>query len=113
MRKPAVDFGAVPVLDACRDHHDGARDELSRGLALLLVPPLAGDADQNLTATALRMMHVPVVAASRLEGHVEQRELTVLRVGQGVQEVLAAEVLRERSVGFPFPNTLTALNSDS
>ena len=109
MRKPAVGLGAVPVLDACRDHHDGAGDELSCSLALLLVPPLAGGADQNLTATALRMVYVPVVATSRLESHVEQRELAVLEVGQGVQEALAAEVLRERSVGIAFPEHVNSV----
>lgn len=51
MRKPAVGFGAVPMLDARRDCHDCTGNELACRLSFLLIPPFAGGADQDLSAT--------------------------------------------------------------
>lgn len=39
-------------------------------LSPLLVEAPAADADQDLTAAAFCMMDMPVIAASRLEGHI-------------------------------------------
>lgn len=61
--EPAVLLGAVPVLHLCRDHHQTALMEGNSGLALLLIPALAGGTQQQLSAALGGMVDVPVVAA--------------------------------------------------
>ena len=92
MAEPAVLLRAVPVLDVGGDHHDAALVQADGGLALLLVPALASRADQELAASFVRVVALPVVAASRLEGHVGG-EQAAFRIGQRIQERIAGEEL--------------------
>ena len=64
MRHPAVLRRTVPVLDLRRYVHDHARLELDGRLAPLLIPTATAYGNQNLTCA---VMHVPVIAAARLE----------------------------------------------
>ena len=70
VREPASLRGSVPVLDIRRDRHYSAGKQLLCGLAPLLVPALAVNADPYLTAALIRMVSVPIVPAARLERHV-------------------------------------------
>ena len=45
---------------------------LTAGFALLLIPALAGGADQQLTAAAFGVVDMPVVPAARLKGDIGQ-----------------------------------------
>ena len=92
MAEPAVLLRSVPVLDVGGDHHDAALVQADGGLAFLLVPALASRAEQELTASFVRVVDMPVVAASRLEGHVGG-EQAAFRIGQRIEERIAGEVL--------------------
>ena len=92
MAEPAVLLRSVPVLDVGGDHHNAALVQADGGLAFLLVPALASRAEQELTASFVRMVDMPVVAASRLESHVGG-EQAAFRIGQRIQERIAGEVL--------------------
>lgn len=92
MAEPAVLLRSVPVLDVGGDHHNTALVQADGGLAFLLVPALASRANQELTAPFVRMVDMPVVAASRLKGHVGG-EQAAFRIGQRIQERIAGEVL--------------------
>ncbi len=70
MTEPAAGLCTVPVLDVCGNGDDIAGHEALGRLALLLIPALAVDADEDLPAAALGMVYVPVIAAARLEGDV-------------------------------------------
>ena len=61
--EPAVRLGPVPVLHVGGDHDDAARLQADGGLALLLIPALAGGTQQQLAAAFCRVVDVPVVAA--------------------------------------------------
>ena len=63
MAEPAVGLRTVPVLDIRRNGDDIADAQTLRGLALLLIPALAVNTDEQLSAAALRLVDVPVVAA--------------------------------------------------
>ena len=75
MAEPAVGRGTVPVLGAGRDVDHVARLHFDGVLALFLIVSAACDADEDLPAALLGMMDVPVVAAARLKGHVEDADL--------------------------------------
>ena len=93
MAEPAVGLCAVPVLDIRRNGDDIADAQTLRGLALLLIPALAVDADEQLSAAALRVVDVPVVAAARLKGDVCKKD-GLLRIGQRIEEGRAGKILR-------------------
>ena len=57
----------MPVLDVGGNLDDIAGVQALRGLALFLVPALAIDADQYLSAAFARVVNVPVVAAARFK----------------------------------------------
>ena len=63
MAEPAAGLRTVPVLDIRRNGDDIADAQTLRGLALLLIPALAVNTDEQLSAAALRVVDVPVVAA--------------------------------------------------
>ena len=65
----------MPVLHAFRDVDHSAGDHLYGLPAPFLIIAPAADADQHLAAAALRVVDMPVVAASGLKGHVEDRNL--------------------------------------
>jgi hypothetical protein len=67
-------------------------------LALLLIPALARDAQQHLAAALGRMVNVPVVAAARLERHVEERNACLIRATEEVQIRIADKVLGKARV---------------
>ena len=73
--KPAVGSRTVPVLHVGWYVDYVAWQHLHCGLALFLVPSLAGHAHQHLPAALGGMVDVPVVAAARLERHVGERYL--------------------------------------
>ena len=54
MAEPAVGLRTVPVLDIRRNGDDIADAQTLRGLALLLIPALAVNTDEQLSAAALR-----------------------------------------------------------
>lgn len=60
MAEPAVGLRTVPVLDIRRNGDDIADAQTLRGLALLLIPALAVNTDEQLSAAALRLVDVPV-----------------------------------------------------
>ena len=98
MTEPGAGRGTVPVLDVRGDLDDVAGAQAPGGLALLLVPAFAVDADKNLAAALARVVDVPAVAAARLEGHVVDGQV-VAGAGERLEIALADEVLREGVVG--------------
>ena len=100
MRKPAVLFGAVPVLHLRRDGDNRARFQADRRLALLLIPAAPRGADQELAAAALRVMDMPVIAAARLKCDVRQKNGEFAGDGEGIEIGVPDEKLRERGVLF-------------
>ena len=108
--EPAVPLGAVPVLDLRRDDDDSAGLQADRLFALLLVPALAGGADQQLPAARPGVVDVPVVPAPGLEGDIGQ-EQPVLRAGQGIEIGPAGKVPGKGVVGAPRPNTFCSSNA--
>lgn len=91
--EPAVPLCAVPVLDIGRDRDDRTGLEADSGLPLLLIPALAGRADQELASAGRGVMDVPVVAAARLKGDVCKKD-GLLRIGQRIEEGRAGKILR-------------------
>ena len=95
--EPAVPLCAVPVLDIGTDRDDrtGYRTgfEADSRLPLLLIPALAGRADQELASAGRGVMDVPVVAAARLKGDVCKKD-GLLRIGQRIEEGRAGKILR-------------------
>ena len=73
----------MPVLDVGGDCHDAALMQTDSRLALLLIPALAGGAEQKLTAALGSVVDMPVVTTPRLEAHIGGKQ-TALRVGQRV-----------------------------
>ena len=97
MAEPAVGLRTVPVLDIRRNGDDIADAQTLRGLALLLIPALAVNTDEQLSAAALRVVDVPVVAAARLKGDVREKH-RLSGNGQRLEEAAAGEILRIRVV---------------
>ena len=97
MREPAVRCRTVPVFHFGRniDHIAGA--QFLYRLALFLIIAAARDADKNLSAAALGVMDVPVVAAAGFERHVENSDLAC---GDGMQVALSRKVGGKTVVGF-------------
>ena len=60
---------------------DRAGKNLYRRFALLLIPALAGGADQDLSAAALCMVYMPVVPAARLKSNVCQKYRALAGLG--------------------------------
>ena len=85
MAEPAVGLRTVPVLDIRRNGDDIADAQTLRGLALLLIPALAGGTQQQLSAALGGMVDVPVVAAARRKGDVGCKQ-AALRVRQGFRK---------------------------
>ena len=88
--KPAVFCGTMPMLHVGRNMDDCAWENLLRRLAFFLIPATSGYANQHLSATTCGVVCVPVVAATWLEGNIEERYLTV---GYLCQITVALEVL--------------------
>ena len=61
----------MPVLNAGRDGDFISREHFHSGFAPFLIVAVSADADQNLSAAFFCFMNMPVVAAARFEGHVE------------------------------------------
>jgi hypothetical protein len=66
------------------------------GPAPLLIEAASGHADQDLAAAAFGVMDVPVVAAARLKGHIENTDLFR---GNGRKKAPACKILRKAVVG--------------
>ena len=96
--EPGVLLGPVPVLDPGGDDDDGAGRQAHRLPARLLIPALAGGADEQLAAAPGGMMNVPVVAAARLEGYIGG-EQAAFRGSQRIEEGFADEIARKGGVG--------------
>ena len=94
VREPAVRRRPVPMLRFGRDAHRIARLELARGPAPFLVVAAPARDQQDLASD---MVHVPVVATSRLERHIAHAHARI-RPGQRRQIARADEVLRVRLV---------------
>ena len=88
--KPAVFCSPMPMLHVGWNVDDCARENLLHRLAFFLVPATSGYAYQHLSATLCGVVRVPVVAAARLKGYVEERCLTV---GYLRQITVALEIL--------------------
>lgn len=67
VRKPAISFRPVPMLDVRGDDDHVARFQAARRLAPFPVPALARNAKEDLPAALRGMMGMPVVAAGRLK----------------------------------------------
>ena len=86
VRKPAVLFSAVPMLDPRRDRNHRTGRQADSLLAFLLIPALAGDADENLSASLRRMVNMLVVPASGLKGYVRQEDRALTGRSQGIEK---------------------------
>lgn len=102
MGKPTVLFRAVPVLYSRGDSHDIAGLEALRRFALFLIPALAVNADEELSAAALRIVDMPVIAAAGLEGDIYEKH-RFARVGERIEIALTDKVLRIGIVGLAQP----------
>lgn len=71
MAKAAILGCAVPVLDIGWDSNDVAGLETAGGLTLFLIPAFAVGTEKDLAAAGGRMMNMPVIATTRLEGDVD------------------------------------------
>ena len=76
MAEPAILFRTVPVLDIGGNHYDAALMQTNSGLAFFLIPAFTSRADQELTASFVCMVNMPVIAAPRLEGHIGGKQAT-------------------------------------
>ena len=65
-----------------RNVDDRTGQNLLRGLALLLIPTTTGNAYEHLSAAFRGFMDMPVVAATRLESNVRERNLRVGDTGE-------------------------------
>ena len=92
MGEPAVRCCAVPMLDTGRNVYHIARQHLHSGLAPFLIKAASGNADQELPAAGFCVMDMPVVAASRLKGHIENPHLLL---GDRRKIAFPAEILRK------------------
>ena len=90
--EPRIGLRPMPVLDICRNGDDRTRRQGDGLFALLLIPALARGADQQLPAAFGGMVDVPVVPASRLEGHIGQEHGALAGNGQGLEVGLAGKV---------------------
>ena len=95
--KPAVFCSTMPMLHVGWNMDDCAREDFLRRLAFLLIPATSGYTYQHLSATLCSVVRMPVVAATRLKGYVEERYLTV---GYLCQITVALEVFGVSGVGF-------------
>ena len=75
--KPAVFCSTVPMLHVGRNMDDCAWENLLCRLAFFLIPAASGYTYQHLPAAFCGVVRVPVVAATRLKGNIEERYLTV------------------------------------
>ena len=101
MGEPAIGRRPVPVLDIGRDRDDRTGLEADSGPPLLLLPALAGRADQELASAGRGVMDVPVVAAARLKGDVCKKD-GLLRIGQRIEDGHAEKNTARRRC-FPRP----------
>ena len=83
----------MPVADVRGDCDDRSGSQADGLFALFAVPALARSADEHLTAAGFRVVDMPVVAASRLKGHV-RKEQTAFLVSQGIEKRFADKILR-------------------
>ena len=95
--KPAVFCGTMPMLHVGRNMDDCAGEDFLRRLAFFLIPATSRYTYQHLSATLCGVVRVPVVAATRLKGYVEERYLSV---GYLCQITVALEVFGISGVGF-------------
>ena len=95
--KPSVFCSTMPMLHVGRNMDDCAWEDFLRRLAFFLIPATSGYTYQPLSAATCSMVRVPVVAATRLEGNVEERYLAV---GYLCQITVAFEVFGISGVGF-------------
>ena len=80
--EPRIGLRPMPVLDLCRNGDDRTRRQGDGLFALLLIQALARGADQQLPAAFGGMVDVPVVPASRLEGHIGKKHGALAGNGQ-------------------------------
>ena len=80
------------MLDTGRNIHGVSRQQLHGVLAPLLIKAVSGNADKNLPAAGFGVMDMPVVAASRLKGHIENPHLLL---GDRRKIAFPAEILRK------------------
>ena len=89
MRKPAVRGGSVPVLYPCGNIDHITRIQFLGFFSPFLIEALPGNADQNLSAALVRMMNMPVVAASGLKSDIVYANLMG---GKGIQVALSHKI---------------------
>ena len=75
MRKPTVGCRPMPMLHVGRNVNDIARKQLHGCFAFFLIPSATGHAHQHLPAAFRGMVNVPIVAATRFESHIVERNL--------------------------------------
>lgn len=81
---PTVFLGTMPMFNAFRNLDNGSRREFNGGFIPLLIPSLTRNTDKHLDCT---VMDVPVIPATRLEGHI------VVAAIQRSQVALTGEIL--------------------
>ena len=75
MGEPGIRSGTVPVFDFRRNIDAVARLHLDGFFAFLLIVAASGHAYKDLSAAALCVVDMPVVAAAGFEGHIEHTDL--------------------------------------
>ena len=98
----------MPMLHTSRNRDHISRPQALRPFSILLIPTLAINTDQDLSAAAFGMVDVPVVAAPGFKGDIGD-EHRLFGVGQGLKEAAAGEILRKSCVRFTLPKDAAVL----
>jgi len=83
----------MPVFHARRDNDHLTRKQLHRLLSIFLIPAFTGSANQHLAAALVRVMDMPVVAATGFKGDIGHEYGRFAVWDKGVQVGISDEVL--------------------
>lgn len=89
----------MPVLYTCQNVDAVAWFHLNRFFSFFLIIPTPGCTDQYLPSAALCMVDMPVVSASRFEGHIKY---TYLRSRNRSEKALSRKILCISIVRCPY-----------
>ena len=96
----------MPMPDLRRNGNHHPRRQADRRFAFLLIPALAGGADQNLTAAFFCVMDMPVIAAARRKGDIGKKNPCLARICQRLQKGSPGKILRKGFVVVAFSKNI-------
>ena len=70
MRKPAILFCSMPVLDISWNQYNAAFTQTDRILAFFLIPPFSSCANKQLSSASFGMMYMPVITTPRCKSNI-------------------------------------------